>query len=383
MFANSKKDLAVGRVRCGRLVEWGRLTERGERVARGELVACGELVARGELIARGELVARGASSACGGRAANGLVPGRGHLPVGPCALRGCSPAGSDLAMCGRSFGRGCLALRGGLAELERSSAAFGRVPGFSPASLITVALLAFVLCIAGLAPRAAAADERIDPARTCSLTVEATYDKQPLGGFEFSLRKVASVDDAARYQLAQDYARSGVEVNGLGSAADWNAAAMQLETWTTEQAVEVGAQATSNAAGKATFSALEPGMYLLTAEPLKVGSRTYTAETYLVAAPEEDAAGTWIYDTTSICKVSMTEEEGSGKNDDGKTDDARSDASAAKTSKTTAKQQTWAERLGLVATGDGQLTLMGTVLAVGLGAVLVGVALVVRDRVRE
>lgn len=364
MFANSKKDLTVERVRCGRLVEWGRLLGRGERVARGKLAT------------------RGRSSACGRRAGNGLASGRNHLPVGLCALRGCSPVRSDLAMFGRSFERGCLASRSGFVTQGRSSATFGRVSASSPTALLATVLLVFVLCIAGLAPRAAAADERIDPARTCSLTVEATYDKQPLEGFEFSVRKVAAVDDAARYQLAQDYARSGVELNGLGSAADWNAAAMQLETWTTEQGVEVGAQATSSAAGKATFSALEPGMYLLAAEPLKVGSRTYTAETYLVAVPEEGTAGTWNYDATSICKVSMTEEEDSGKNDGGKTDDGAS-ASAAKTSKTTTKQQTWAERLGLVATGDGQLTLMGTVLAVGLGAVLVGVALVVRDRVRE
>ncbi len=364
MFANNKKDLAVERVRCGRLVEWGRLAERGERVARGKLAT------------------RGRFSACGRRAGNGLVPGRSCVSVGQRAVRGCSFTRGGLAICGRSFERGCLASRGGLVTQGRSSVTFGRVSASSPATLLATVFLVFVLCIAGLSPRAAVADERIDPTRTCTLTVEATYDKQPLQGFEFSVRKVAAVDDAARYQLVQDYARSGVELNGLGSAADWNAAAMQLETWTTEQGVEVGAQATSGAAGKATFSALEPGMYLLAAEPLKVGSRTYTAETYLVAVPEEGASGTWSYDATSVCKVSMTEDQDSGKNDGGKTDDGAS-ASAAKKLKTTTKQQTWAERLGLVATGDGQLTLMGTVLAVGLGAVLVGVALVVRDRVRE
>lgn len=245
-----------------------------------------------------------------------------------------------------------------------------------PLSILVLALFACALVSCALVPRAVQADEGLDTAHACSLAVQAAYDKEPLTGLEFSVRRVASVDASGRYLLADSYSMSGVELNGLGAAQDWDAAASQLEAWTGSHGIEVQATAATGADGIAHFDALEPGIYLLTSTPLKVDARTYTAKTYLVAVPGANDDGSWNYDVSSICKISMTETGQNGKDDQG------ADADRTKKSEG-AKAQSWAERLGLVATGDGRLTLFGTVLFVGLGAVLVGAALMVRSKVRE
>lgn len=252
-------------------------------------------------------------------------------------------------------------------------------PRRASALILVIATLACAIVACAAAPRLAHADEPIDTARVCSLDVRATYDKEPLAGLEFSVRRAASVDEAGRYLLADAYSMSGVELNGLGAAQDWAVAASQLEVWTESHTIEAQATSATDSEGIANFGALEPGIYLLTSVPLKVGARTYTAETYLVAAPGVGEGGSWNYSVTSNCKISMTETGQNGESDKG--------GDADKTEKVEkiegSKVQSWAERLGLVATGDGRLTLFGTVLSVGFGAALVGAALMVRNKVRE
>lgn len=254
-----------------------------------------------------------------------------------------------------------------LANVSRARACARRLSIWT----LTVAVAAVaLLCTA--TPCAAVADERIDPDRACSLSVQAAYDKQPLAGMEFSVRRVAEVDVRGRYELASVYADADVDLNGLADAEDWDAAAETLAAWTSENDLAADVESTTGSDGVATFVQLECGVYLLQAAPLKADGRTYTASTYLVALPGTADSAAWSYDVTSVCKVSMTE---AGGNDDSDSDkDASGD---------TEHEQSWAERWGLVQTGDSQLTVVGTIFVTGLGALLVGAAIALHRRCRE
>ncbi len=235
------------------------------------------------------------------------------------------------------------------------------------------------------APRVACAEERIDPAHACSLSVRASYDKQPLGGMEFSVRRVAEVDAQGRYVLVGAYVDADVELNDLSDAEEWDAAAANLASWVKENELPADVESVTDSAGAAAFTELACGIYLLEAAPLKTDAGTYTATTYLVALPGATDSGAWTYDVTSVCKVSLSKADdgGDGGSDSGKDSDKDSDKDSGKdsgkdTSGDSDDNQSWAQRWGLVQTGDNQLTVAGTIFVIGLGAVLVGAAVTLR-----
>lgn len=218
-------------------------------------------------------------------------------------------------------------------------------------------------------PHTALAAQYIDSKHACSLEVEAAYDKKPLAGMEFSVHRVAELDGLGTYVLADAYASADVELNGLTTAEDWEKAASTLSAWAEKHAFEADAKATTAADGTAYFTKLDPGIYLLTSVPLQDGARTYTATTYLVALPDVASDGTWNYDVTSICKVSMTEAKDDDSDDDS---DKDSDTNPNKPADEASHKNSWP--WSLVQTGDNQLTVVGTIFVIGLGAVLVGMA---------
>lgn len=242
------------------------------------------------------------------------------------------------------------------------------------ATAVFLMVVSALLCAVG--PREALAQERIDPDRACSLTVRAEYDKQTLAGMEFTVRRVAEVDEQGRYALVGVYVDAGVELNGLTDAAGWDAAATELAFFAKEHALAADAESATGSDGEALFADLTCGVYLLQAAPLKSDSRTYTASTYLVALPGTGDSAAWEYGVTSDCKVSMTETGRDDDSDSGK--DSGKDASG-----DTEREQSWAERWGLVQTGDGQLTVAGAICVTGLGALLVGLAIMLRRRCGE
>ncbi len=235
------------------------------------------------------------------------------------------------------------------------------------AYVICAVCTAAFLCM--LTPRAALAAQHVDPNHTCSLEVEVAYDKKPLAGMEFSVRRVAKLDDLGTYVLADAYASADVELNGLTTAEDWEKAASTLAVWAEEHALGADAEARTTADGAACFAKLNPGIYLLTSVPLQDGTCTYTATTYLVALPDAANDGTWNYDVTSICKVSMTEARDDDSDDDS---DKGSDTNPDKPTDKASHKNSWP--WNLVQTGDNQLTVVGTIFVIGLGTVLVGMA---------
>lgn len=242
-----------------------------------------------------------------------------------------------------------------------------RSPVVYAAYVICAVCAAAFLCM--LMPRVAQAAQHIDPNHACSLEVEVAYDKQPLVGMEFSVRRVAELDGLGTYMLADAYASADVELNGLTTAEDWEKAASTLAVWAEKHTLEADAEARTAADGTAYFAKLNPGVYLLTSVPLQDGTRTYTATTYLVALPNAVNDGTWNYDATSICKVSMTEAKDDDSDDDS---DKDSDINPDKPADKASHKNSWP--WNLVQTGDNQLTVVGTIFVIGLGAVLVGMA---------
>lgn len=157
-----------------------------------------------------------------------------------------------------------------------------------------ITLLCLTLCL--LLPLSALA-ERVDPERDASLTLRMMEDGKGLPGIAFSIYRIASIDDEARFVLLNGYRIGDIDLNKLEDAAAWSALAQLLET----QVGSPTASATTGNQGIAAFSELKSGLYLVKAEAAEIGHWVYDAGVFMVSVPGK-TDGKWQYDTVADVK---------------------------------------------------------------------------------
>lgn len=156
-------------------------------------------------------------------------------------------------------------------------------------SLLTVLILA--------AP--ALASEPIQTEKNGSLTIENFYDELPLANVPFSLYRVAEVSQDGTFALLPAYEGSGAAVNGLTKAKEWRASTETLAAWIQTQKLQPDAKKTTDKQGKAEFSRLSTGLYLVVGEQTRIGDKRYTCSPSLAAIPEQnEESGSWDYAVT-------------------------------------------------------------------------------------
>lgn len=179
-----------------------------------------------------------------------------------------------------------------------------RTAGFARRSLAAVVVLLAAVLVA--APVTARAQVRIADGTTCSLTVE----RCPVEGQAFHLAQLAGMDAAGRLTavpaLADAVAETGIDPatfdegttgETLSRAATSyagyvaSAAGSFVEKDAKAAAATAGSAAADGKAGlSASFAGLEPGMYLLTADPATANGTTYTMLPALVIVPRVDGS---------------------------------------------------------------------------------------------
>lgn len=167
---------------------------------------------------------------------------------------------------------------------RRETGTFGAV-GRMLAALVVLLAAALVA-----APATARAQVRIADGTSCSLTVE----KCPAEGQGFHLALVARMDAAGRLEavpaLADAVAETGIDPATFSEATDAQAlsAASSYQGYVASGKGSFDERDAEVTGGTASFSGLEPGMYLLTADPATVDGSTYAALPNLVIVPRVD-----------------------------------------------------------------------------------------------
>ena len=156
---------------------------------------------------------------------------------------------------------------------------------------VLLALAAVVLA----APRVARAYGLVDTSCEGSLTVVYRDGDVGVSGVEVELRHVASVSQTVRLTLDEDYAVYGVSLD-IDDADGWRAAAQTLAGYVERDELAADDASVTDADGRATFSGLEPGLYLVTSAPIVQGGTRYEQEPALVMVPQLQADDTWEYD---------------------------------------------------------------------------------------
>ena len=156
--------------------------------------------------------------------------------------------------------------------------------------LLVLALL--VLALLGAAPSALAIDP-IDTGRETSLTIDFAVK-----GMSFTIYRVAEMAGFGTFTPAKgfDDVISADELTGLDSEG-WSALAGTLSGYVGREGQWQRTQKTG-ADGKAHFSGLRVGLYLVLGTPYEKDGKVYQAQPSLVALPSRDAKDNWIYCVT-------------------------------------------------------------------------------------
>ncbi len=167
-------------------------------------------------------------------------------------------------------------------------------------SIFAIVLLGLSVSVPALAMPA------IDTSKVGSITINVESAYGAVSGVGFSVYKVANVSSTGSYTLTtgtNGFSGSGVVLSSLTTASLAEKAAKTLKSYAVTNSI-TGTSGTTNSSGKAAFTSLSLGYYLVVQTTI-VGVDTIS-DPFLVAVPMRNTAETdWIYDVVSYPKAEI------------------------------------------------------------------------------
>lgn len=152
----------------------------------------------------------------------------------------------------------------------------------------------------------ASAAEPISTQTECSLTLSYAHNGTAFSGVPVKLYRIAAVSAEAQYTLAPPFLSSGLVLNGVQAAAEWNAIRSTLESHILANAIGADFAAVTDQTGRVCFESLEPGLYLATADRAVRDGLQCSFVPALVALPGLGADGRWQYQVSAASKAEVT-----------------------------------------------------------------------------
>ena len=167
------------------------------------------------------------------------------------------------------------------------------------------ALLALLLAMACFTVSVLARED-IDLDSSSSISVYFGSGSRGFSGVDFSLYRVADVSESGEYTLTGDFRRYDVSLDGLDSSG-WRALAQTLDAYAARDGLDPLQEGETGSGGRAYFTGLRPGLYLVSGERYISGGAVYTPEAMLVSVPGEADGGGWDYSVEVTCKYDRDE----------------------------------------------------------------------------
>lgn len=248
-----------------------------------------------------------------------------------------------------------------------------RLGAITAAMAVVAVVLAALMCVA---PVRALAIGVPDTSRSCTLTVECASGEEAVAGARIELYRVAELDEYGHFSLLDEFADSGVDLDGIDRASAWSQAARKLEISAKLSEVAPSVVATTSSDGVAAFSGLACGLYLAgSADGTAAGGQTYGSSAFLVSLPGQSADGeSWVYRVTVAPKFEKTGDESDKKDRDGE-DSSSEDGNDGNNSSSQGRDARNGTG-GLAGTGDV------SPIAAAAGIALIGIALMAASRLR-
>ena len=170
---------------------------------------------------------------------------------------------------------------------------------------IILALLCFCLCrIPCFVNAASTADakEPISPERECTLTIAYRCDGRNFENLPVKLYQIARISEDFQYTLTEEFAASGLILNGIQTNGEWNVIRETLEAYILANNPEADREAVTNLSGEVCFETLETGLYLAIADYVVQGDFHCYFIPALVSLPALGQDGYWQYQVAVAAK---------------------------------------------------------------------------------
>lgn len=159
-------------------------------------------------------------------------------------------------------------------------------------------LLCICLC---LLPQGAAAVSTSDaagplnPEGKCFLTLSYGCDGKTFSGIPVTAYRIADVSADAQYALTEPFLSSGLTLNGIRSAGEWDAVRTTLEAYILANTVAPDLNAVTDQSGRVQFDGLKPGLYFVSSAAAESDGWQYAFGSALIALPGLGTDGLWQY----------------------------------------------------------------------------------------
>lgn len=166
-------------------------------------------------------------------------------------------------------------------------------------------LLCLCICFINPCTNAVSTEDAHEPIVTdkkCSLTVAYRYDATAFSDQAVKLYQIADVSADFQYTLTPAFSATGLILNGIRTNGEWNVIRSTLEAHIVANAMIPTATAATDEQGSAVFTALKPGLYLVSSVTAEQDDMTCYFDSTLVALPGLDANGFWQYEVTVTAK---------------------------------------------------------------------------------
>ena len=170
-------------------------------------------------------------------------------------------------------------------------------------------ILIFLLCFClhllpypVMAASTSDASEAIIPEKECALTVSFSYGETAFSGIEVKLYRIAEVSADFQYTLAQNFVSSGLILDGIRTAGEWNVVRSTLEAHILAHDIVPEFTSVTNEDGQASFASLKTGMYLAIVNQVAQDGLHYQFDSALIALPGIAPDGRWQYQVSVNAK---------------------------------------------------------------------------------
>ena len=172
-----------------------------------------------------------------------------------------------------------------------------------------IGIVVFLLCLCfhliphqAMAASTSDAVEPIIPENECSLTISYCYAETAFSDIEVKLYRIAQVSADFKYTLTQPFEASGLILDGIRTAGEWNVIRSTLEAHILAYNIAPEFAAVTNEDGQVSFETLETGMYLAIVSQAEQDNLHYRFDSALIALPGLGPDGRWQYQVSVNAK---------------------------------------------------------------------------------
>ena len=170
-------------------------------------------------------------------------------------------------------------------------------------------IIVFLLCLClhllpyqVMAASTSDAVEPIIPENECSLTVSYCYGETAFSDIQVKLYRIAEVSADFRYTLMQPFEASGLILDGIRTAGEWDIVRSTLEAHILACNIAPEFTSVTNEDGQVSFGTLKTGMYLAIVNQVEQDDLHYRFDSALIALPGIEQDGRWQYQVSVNAK---------------------------------------------------------------------------------